>query len=140
MTTVQAEIASTRSTAARVAEITALVCGVGWVGKILLIAASGGKNSDAGLVAVGWAVGFAGLLATGAALGYLAGRQLGKAAAVLAAVAGVPIAFTVMNVADGIAKAAVSGSGWFRDELSLLVLGSVCLLGGLLALRGRRAG
>lgn len=126
---------STPRTAVRAVAVAALVCGLAWVGKVLLIASNGGENTDTGLVAVGWGLGLLGLLATGAALGYLAARRFGKPAAVLAAVAGIPVAFVVMNVADTVAKAVYTEPGWFRDELSLLALGSICLFGGLLVLR-----
>jgi hypothetical protein len=126
--------------AVRVAEIAALCCGLGWVGKVLLIAGNGGEADDTGLVAVGWVVGMLGLLVTGGALGFAIGRRLGRVAAVLAAAVGVPVAFVLMNVADAAVKAVYDGDSWLRDELALLGLGAVCLVAGLLSLRARRPG
>lgn len=125
--------------AGRVAQAAALTCGLGWVGKGLLIAADGGQDTDQALVAVGWALGMLGLLVTGSALGFIAGRRLGRVPAVVGAVVAVPVAFEVQDAVDSVAKAVYDGGGWVNDELGLLILGGGCLLGGLLSLRGRRA-
>lgn len=119
----------------RVFAFAAVVAGAAWLTKTALIAANGGTNTDEGIVAVCWALGMLGCLVAAATGGVLLAHRAPAWARVVAALVAVPVAFVVLGLVDTMVKAAYAGDGWFRDELSLLVVGVVLGAVGAAALR-----
>lgn len=107
----------------------ALACGAAFLTKIAAIAANEGEGS--GLIGVLWTIGTVSFLvaaATGTAL------VLGRAptwARWVAGVVAVPVGFLLFNLLDTVAKSVYRADGWFRDELSLVVLAVVMAALGL---------
>lgn len=102
-----------------------VVCGAAWLSKIAVVAATGGAEADSVVIGLLWGLGLLGLLAsaaTGAA--YLA-RDRSPWLRVAAALLALPVAFVLFNLADTAVKAVYQAEGWFRDELSLVILGVV---------------
>jgi hypothetical protein len=113
-----------------------LLCGAAFLTKIALIAATGGADADSPMIGVLWALGLLTFLvsaATGAA--YLL-RTRAAWMRVLAGIAAVPVAFTVFNIVDALAKVVYRADGWFRDELGLVVIGVVTAAIGLTVMGG----
>jgi exosortase/archaeosortase len=118
--------------AAHVAATAGVLCGAAWYVKLAISAATDGAES--GIVATCWALGMLNLFVAAAAAVFarLAGQHVAVRA--LAGVVAVPIAFTLVNVADAIAKSIYGGDGWFRGEVALLVIGAIAAMLGLVVL------
>lgn len=122
-----------------IAGILGVVAGLAWLVKVGLIAANGGTNTSSGPVAAFYFVGFVGLL-LGAGVGgwaLLPGRPAWQRA--LGAAAGLVLAFVATQLVDTGAKAVYTQQGWFRDEISILLLALVALALGSSALWRARA-
>jgi hypothetical protein len=118
----------------------ASLCGASWLLKTAAIATTGGTQTDGGLVGVLWALGMLGMvLAAGTGVAaLLAGRWtwLRVVAGMVAAV----LAFVVLTVVDDVLKTLYPGNGWFRDELGLVVVGTLLAAAALLvAARARQS-
>ena len=109
----------------RVFVAAASACGAAWLVKTALIAANGGTRTGGGLIGVLWAVGMLCLLVAAAsgAVAVLRSRPAWQRA--LGGLVAVPLLFTLVNVVDGLVKAVHPGTGWFRDELSLVLVGAL---------------
>jgi hypothetical protein len=103
----------------------ALSCGAAWLTKTALIAANGGTQTDGGLIGVLWAFGMLSYLiaSVAAAVALLHHRPLWQRIA--AAVVIAPLAFALLNVVDGLAQSAYSGDDWVRDEVALVLVGTL---------------
>jgi hypothetical protein len=104
----------------------AITCGAAWLVKVGLIGPFGGAEADngsgAGVIAFLWALGLLGLLvAAGTGTVLLAGRAP-VWVRVLLGVLAVPVAFAVMSFVDTAVKGVYGADGWFRDELSLVLI------------------
>ena len=111
-----------------------LLCGAAYLTKIGLIAAADGGGST--LISALWVVGTVTFLvasALGTAL-LLSSRAVWMR--VIAAVVAMPVAFIVFNLVDTLTKAVYKTDGWFRDELSLVIIGVVVAAIGLRVLAG----
>lgn len=119
----------------------ALLCGASWLTKTAAIAATGGTQTDGGVVGIFWALGMLGLLvAAGTGTAALLHSRPPWVRA-LAGVASAPVAFVLVNLVDGAAKTAYAGDGWFRDEVGLIVSGTLVAALALVVLaRGRQMG
>jgi exosortase/archaeosortase len=117
--------------AGRVAATAAVLCGAAWYVKLAISAATDGAES--GIVATCWALGMLSLFVAAAAaiFALLPGHVVLRA---VAGVIAVPIAFTLVNVADAVAKSIYGGDGWFRGEVALLVIGAIAAMLGLVEL------
>jgi hypothetical protein len=109
----------------------ALLCGAAWVAKTALIAANGGTQTDGGLIGILWAAGMLGLVTAAAAgaVAVLRGRPAWLRA--VAGVVAVPLSFVALNLVDGVVKAVYPGSGWFSDEIALVLVGVVLAVCGV---------
>lgn len=122
-----------------IAGILGVVAGLAWLVKVGLIYANGGTNTSSGPVAAMYLVGFIGLLLAAGAGGWalLAGRPAWQRA--LGAIAGLVLAFGATQVVDTVAKGIYRQDGWFRGEVSILLLALVALALGSWALWRARA-
>lgn len=110
-----------------IAGILGVVAGLAWLVKVSLIAGNGGTNTSSGPVAATYFAGLLGLV-LGAGFGGWAllterptwQRGLGSAA-------GLALAFIATQVVDTAVKAIYTQEGWFRDEISILLLALVAL-------------
>lgn len=116
----------------------ALACGASWLLKMVAIAATGGADTEALIVAILWTTGMVTfLLAAGTGTPLLLGRTP-RWARLVGGVLAVPVAFVVLNFLDVAVKSLYQVDGWFRDEFSL-VLAAVVVGGlGLRAASGNR--
>lgn len=116
----------------------ALSCGAAWLLKTGLIAANGGAQTDGGIIGVLWALGMLSFLtASGAAAAALL-QQRSSWLRIAAAIVAAPVAFTLLNVVDSLARSAYPGSGWFRDEVALVLVGTLIAAAALTLLLRRR--
>ena len=126
------------SLASRIFIGAALSCGAAWLLKTALIAANGGTQTDGGIIGALWAVGMLSYLtAAGSAGVALLDRQplwLRIATAVVA----VPLAFTLLNLVDSLARSVYPGDGWFRDEVALVLVGTLIAASAMTLLVRRR--
>ncbi len=104
--------------------VASLVCGAAFVTKIALIAAADGGDST--LISAMWFVGTLSFLAaSGLGAAYVL-RDRARWMRIVAGIAAVPLAFTIgMGPLDTVIKSIYQSEGWFRDELSLIVIGVV---------------
>lgn len=111
-----------------------LLCGAAYLTKIALIAAADG--GDSAPISALWVVGTLTFLI---ASGFGAALLLRSQAVWMRAIAGivaVPVAFIAFNLVDTLTKAVYKADGWFRDELSLVIIGVVFAAMGLRVLAG----
>ena len=103
----------------------ALSCGVAWLTKTTLIAANGATQTDGGLIGVLWALGMLSYLiaSVAAAVALLHQHPLWQRIAAAAVTA--LLAFALLSLVDGIAQAAYSGDDWLRDEVALVLVGTL---------------
>jgi hypothetical protein len=116
--------------------VAALVGGVGWMAKIVIMAFQGGPDPDSIPEAIAFFTGLVGVVvAAGAAGAHLARRAstLRRGAAAVAAIVVVAAAVA----AGEWALNALPGDGWLQDEAMFGITGLVAVLVALLAL-GRR--
>lgn len=109
--------------------VLAVSCGVAWLTKMVAIAATGGAETDALVVAVLWAVGMLTFLLASATGTALLLHRIPVWARWFGGILAVPVAFLLLGMLDTAAKAAYHSDSWFRDEISLVLAG--VLLAGL---------
>jgi hypothetical protein len=125
-------------TPSKIASVAALVGGLGWLAKVMLVWASGGTNTGSGAVGVMFLVGLAGLLVALAAGGY---ALVATAPIWLRAVVSVALPLLVLMVwqlFDGVVKALYTEDNWLRGELNVLLAAVVAVVLGLLGLQRAR--
>lgn len=105
----------------RVASTAAVVGGVGWLAKIVLIWLNGGENTATGLVGIMHFVGLAGVFVALAAAGYTLVEKAPVWLRAVVAVATPLLVLMVWALLDQAIKAMYTTEGWLRDELSILV-------------------
>lgn len=126
------------SLAARVFIGAALSCAAAWWLKTALIAANGGAQTDGGIIGLLWAIGMLSyLISAGAAAVALLHRQP-LWLRIPTAVVAVPLAFALLNVVDGLARSAYPGDDWFRDEVALVLVGTLIAAAAMTLLVRRR--
>ena len=104
----------------------AVLCGAAWLTKSVVLAGNGGTESTA--VGILWAAGMLSfLVAAGTGTALLLGRRVAVWLRVLAGVAAVPLAFVILDTLDIALKSVYEGDGWFRNELALVLAGTVML-------------
>jgi hypothetical protein len=113
-------------------------CGTAWLLKTAVIAANGGSRTSGGVIGVLWATGTVCLMVAAAAGTMSLLRRRPTWLRVLAGLAAIPLSFTLLSVIDALVKAVYPGSGWFHDELSLVLVGAL-MAGGALAAVARRS-
>lgn len=121
----------------RIASVAAVVGGVAWLVKVVLVWLGDGDSGSAP-VAIAEYVGWVGLFVALAAAGY---TLVEKAPVWLRAVVAVATPLLVLMVwllVDQAARAMLSGDGWLREELSTLIAAVVALVLGLWGFRRRR--
>ncbi len=116
----------------------ALACGAAWLTKTALIAANGGTQTDGGLIGVLWAFGMLSYLVASAAAAVALLHRQPLWQRIAAAVVTAPLAFAVLNLVDGIAQSAYSGGGWLRDEVALVLVGTLMAAAATMLLVRRR--
>jgi hypothetical protein len=113
--------------AVRVVFVAGLVGSIAWLVKVALIWGNGGTNTDEGLVAVCYLIGFVGLVVACAAGGawLTAGRPTWLRA--VASIGGVVAFFVMFNLLDLLLSPLTSGGHWFQDEVEILVAATITL-------------
>lgn len=124
-------------TATRFASIAALVGGIGWTGKILIMWGQGGPDTNSIPEAVAFFAGLLGVVAASGALGWiLAGKDTVSRLRIGALVVGAIVPLLVVGAFQTALGAALPDAGWLRDEVVFLLLGVGALLfGGRTTLR-----
>jgi hypothetical protein len=113
--------------------------GLGWLGKIAIMAAQGGPDPDSIPEALAFFVGLLGIVVAAAAVGVHLSRGRPLVWRVGAAV-GCVVAVAAVTFAGQAALGALPGDAWLREEAMLGVVGLVALVLSLAALgRSRRA-
>jgi len=101
----------------------AVSCGAAWLTKMAAIAATGGAETDALIVAILWTIGMLTFLLASATGTALLLHRLPVWARWAAGALAVPVAFVLLNLLDAVTKASYRSDSWFRDELSLVLAG-----------------
>ena len=113
-------------------------CGTAWLVKTAVIAANGGSRTGGGVIGMLWATGTVCLMVAAAAGTVSLLRRRPVWLRVLAGLAAIPLSFMLLSVIDTLVKAVYPDSGWFHDELSLVLVGAL-MAGGALAAVARRS-
>jgi len=114
----------------RIASIAAVVGGVGWLAKVLLIWLADG-DTDSGLVTLLTVLGWAAFAIALAAAGYTLVERAPVWLRGVVAVATPLLVLMVWQLLDQGIKAVYGGDSWFRDEVSVLVAAVIALVMGL---------
>ena len=125
-------------TSRRAAAVAAVVGGVGWLGKVALIWANGGQNTDRDLVGVLFAVGLVGVVVALGAAGYALVRTAPVWLRAVVTVAVPVLVLMVWQMLDQAIKAVYTDEGWLRDEVNIVLAALVALAGGVWGLVGRQ--
>jgi hypothetical protein len=121
----------------------AITCGAAWLVKVGLIGPFGGAEADngsgAGVIAFLWALGLLGLLVAAGSGAVLLAARAPVWVRILLGLLAVPVAFAVMSFIDTAVKGVYGADGWFRDEVSLvLIAGGMVVAATWLRSRTRR--
>ena len=125
--------------ASKIASLTALIVGVAWLLKVILIWAGGGANTDGGLVAVSYFVGVAALAVALLTGGYAVVARAPVWLRAVVSVATLLLGWILFTSIDSAAKGVYSADGWFRDELGILICALVALVVGGIGFRRVKA-
>ena len=122
----------------------AITCGASWLVKVGLIGPLGGAEADngsgAGVIGFLWALGLLGLLVAAGSGTVLLAARAPVWVRILLGLLAVPVAFVGMNLVDTAVKGVYGADGWFRDELSLvLIAGAMVFVASWLRSRMRHA-
>lgn len=119
--------------------VAALVGGIGWMAKIVVMAVQGGPDPDSIPESIAFFTGLLGVLVAAGA----AGAHLARAASTLrragAAIAAVVAVVLVVGIGQW-ALTALPGEGWLQEEAIFGIAGLVAVVAALLALRPGGAG
>lgn len=119
-----------------VAIVAGLVGGIGWMGKIAVMAAQGGPDEDSLLEALAFFAGLGGVLIAAAALGVYFGRRDSVARRVVYAV-GAVIAVAVIVGLGQAGLSALPGDSWVREEAIFGIAGLVAFVSAIILMRSR---
>jgi hypothetical protein len=117
--------------AERIAWIAALVGGVGWCSKILIMLAQGGPVSDSIPENIAFFAGLFGVAIAGGAVGWLLTDRAGPLLRAGAVILGVITPLLVAGIIQAALGAALPDAGWFSEEVAFLVVGIAAILVGL---------
>ena len=103
--------------------VSALLCGAGWLLKQLAIVLFDGAENDVAIVGALWALGMVSfLIASGTGVALLLGRAP-VWVRVVGGVAAVPLSFSAAMIAlDAFVESVYTADGWFRDEVTLVII------------------
>lgn len=119
-----------------VAIVAGLVGGIGWMGKIAVMAAQGGPDEDSLVEALAFFAGLAGVVIAAAALGaYIGRRELVGRRVVYAVGAVVAVALIVGLGQAGLS--ALPGDSWVREEAIFGIVGLVAFVSAIVLMRSR---
>jgi hypothetical protein len=119
-----------------VAIVAGLVGGIGWMGKIAVMAAQGGPDEDSGLEALAFFAGLGGVVIAAAAFGVYLGRRHSVARRVAYAV-GAIIAVVVIVGLGQAGLSALPGDSWVREEAIFGITGLVAFVSAIVLMRSR---
>ena len=106
--------------------VSALLCGAGWLAKQLAIVLTDAAEKDVAIVGVLWGLGMLSfLIASGTGVALLLGRAP-VWVRVVGGVAAVPVSFfSAMVALDTFVESVYTADGWFRDEVTLVIVAVV---------------
>jgi hypothetical protein len=109
--------------------ILAITCGASWLLKQVVIVASGGGDAENVFIASLWGLGMITFLLSAATGAALLLSRFAWWAQVLGAIVAIPVAWTVLMLADGVVDAVYEADGWFAQEIPLVL--AALVVGGL---------
>ena len=133
-------IKGVRERARTIAIVAGFVGGLGWIGKMIVMAARGGPDPDSGPEAIAFFVGLVGVGVAAAATGtYLAPHGRSSMQRILAAAGGI-LAMGLVIAAAQAGLPALLGDGWVQEEAIFGALGLFAVSAATVALRRRGSG
>jgi hypothetical protein len=128
-----------RGRARSVATWAAVIGGIGWISKILIMWAQGGPDTESIPEALAFFTGLIGISVAGAAAAWVLASDAGKYLRILAVVVGFLVPMVVVGIYQTALGALLPDAGWFRDESIFLILGIIALALGARELLARRS-
>lgn len=119
-----------------VAIVAGLVGGIGWMGKIAVMAAQGGPDEDSALEALAFFAGVAGVVIGAAALGAYIGRRDSAGRRVVYAVVAV-VAVVVIVALGQFGLSALPGDSWVQEEAIFGIVGLAAFVFAIVLMRSR---
>jgi hypothetical protein len=113
--------------AERVAIVAALIGGVGWVSKMIIMAARGGPDLEYIPESIAFFAGLLGTTIAAGAVAWMLAASLPTLLRVLAAILGAILPLAIVGVFQLVAGEAMPDAGWFLDEAVFLILGVIAL-------------
>lgn len=119
-----------------VAIVAGLVGGIGWMGKIAVMAAQGGPDEDSLVEALAFFAGLAGVVIAAAALGAYIGRRESVGRRVVYAVGAVVAVALIVGLGQA-GLSALPGDSWVREEAIFGIVGLVAFVSAIVLMRSR---
>jgi hypothetical protein len=114
--------------------VAGFVGGLGWIGKIIVMATKGGPDPDSGPEAIAFFVGLVGVGVAAAAAGTYLAHGRSSMQRILAAVGGI-VAMGLVIAAAQAGLPALLGDGWVQEEAIFGALGLFAISAATVALR-----
>jgi hypothetical protein len=127
-------IKGVRERARTIAIVAGFVGGLGWIGKIIVMATKGGPDPDSGPEAIAFFVGLVGVGVAAAAAGTYLARGRSSIQRILAAAGGL-VAMGLVIAAAQAGLPALLGDGWVQEEAIFGALGLFAISAATVALR-----
>lgn len=115
-----------------------IVCGLGWLAKMAIMAGQGGPDPDSVTESIAFLTGLAGVVVATAALGVHVTRDRSIVIRVLAAAAALVVVSLVVGMGQ-FALTALPGESWVREEAIFGLVGLAALVTATAAMRRRAA-
>jgi hypothetical protein len=119
-----------------VAIVAGLVGGIGWMGKIVVMAVQGGPDDDSLLEAIAFFTGLGGVVIAAAAVGAYLGRRASVGRRVVYAVGAVVAVVAIVGLAQA-GLTALPGDSWVQEEAIFGIAGLVAFVSAMVLMRSR---
>ncbi|MEX2322843.1 MAG: hypothetical protein WEA29_03625 [Acidimicrobiia bacterium] len=119
-----------------VAIVAGLVGGIGWMGKIAVMAAQGGPDEDSLVEALAFFAGLGGVVIAAAAFGAYIGRRDSVGRRVVYAVGAVVAVAVIVGLGQA-GLSALPGDSWVREEAVFGIAGLVAFVAAIVLMRSR---